>query len=86
MIHAHTAAHWGQRAGASVFGCASQPVAWQRVDGRAPTDLAQAQTICEGEMQKANLSAGQAAGIIPGRGMIAVYDGWMAAHGYMKNG
>jgi hypothetical protein len=73
------------------MGCTtSLPQGWTRVDGRPAnaTQLEVDKTVCRGEMDKANLSAGRRAVEYPevfgySEGMMSVYNGCMAQHGYM---
>jgi hypothetical protein len=73
-------------ASASLAGCATLPSAWTRADGR-PVDAAQLQldrSVCNGEMQKANLAAGDsAAEFYLSSAEVDVYTGCMAQHGYL---
>lgn len=66
--------------------CATKPMAWVRVDGKpiTETQLAVDQTVCRGEMQKANLSSTAEAGFGRGRAVVEVYVGCMAQRGYMQ--
>lgn len=70
----------------AVAGCATKPMAWQRIDGKqgSPDQLVVDQTICRGEMQKANLSATAEAGFGRGRAVAEVFVGCMAQRGYMQ--
>ena len=70
--------------------CAHPPSAWRQADGQAPstTKLQLDEAACRGEASKANLSAGREAALSPdllgwSGGMIEVYKGCMAAHGYL---
>lgn len=71
-------------------GCAKPATTWTRLDGQSinSTQLQADQIICKGDAQKANLTAGDNAAIHPdtfgySEGMIDVYNGCMAQHGYM---
>jgi hypothetical protein len=67
----------------------TQPQAWARVDGQ-PVDVAQLdvdKTVCRGEMDQANMAAGNNARLHPEvfgytDGMISVYRDCMAQNGY----
>jgi hypothetical protein len=84
-------------AAVTVAGCASVPTSWMRVDGK-PVDQGQLtldQTVCKGEMQKANLASNTEPGlIVTSRGvenvrtqpLMDVYAGCMAASGYIAAG
>ena len=65
------------------------PQTWRRVDGQ-PIDAAQLdvdKTACRGEMNEANMTAGNNARLHPevfgySEGMISAYNGCMAQNGY----
>jgi hypothetical protein len=65
-----------------VPGCASHT--WEAVDGKPldPRQLQVAQTICQGEMQKANLEGDAGVLVKPGW-LDQVYTGCMAQHGFL---
>lgn len=69
-------------------GCATQrPMAWARADGKpfAADALSLNQTICQGDMQKANLSGtGTSGGYGRGTAVVQVFDGCMAEHGFVR--
>jgi hypothetical protein len=70
----------------ALTGCGhdSVPATWTRVD-KKPVDTAQLsvdKTICNGEMHKANLSAGDAGSDGISKAMMSVFTGCMAQHGY----
>jgi hypothetical protein len=57
---------------------------WVRVDGKPPTvEFEVDNTICRGEMQKANLAANAEAGFARGRAVGEVYNGCMAGRGWI---
>jgi hypothetical protein len=72
--------------------CAQQPTPrWTRVDGKAIRGDVTLETqyevdvkICQGEMQKANLSATAEAGFGRGRAVDQVFIGCMAQRGYVQ--
>lgn len=81
-------------ASAVLFGaCSTAGHAWKRMDG-LPIDaekVSAARLICRGEADKANMAAGQNAAIAPdafgwSQGMMNVYNGCMAAQGYLSAG
>lgn len=70
--------------------CAQTEPIYQRVGGAASQfDLDKA--ACRGEAEKANMSIGEDRALLTGvfgmsRQMRTVYDGCMAAHGYLRQG
>ncbi len=71
-----------------LMSCAARNVQWSRPDGQAvsPQQIALDRAACEGEMQKANMSAGENHVILgQSRGMRAVYNGCMASKGYLPS-
>jgi hypothetical protein len=72
-------------------GCATPPQTWLRADGKVSSadQLALDRTVCQGEMNKANLSSTRKPlieEIISPReqGLSQVYAGCMAQHGYIQ--
>jgi hypothetical protein len=72
--------------GFALAGCATEPVAWVRADGKVsdPEQRQLAETICQGEEDKTRLIETGNVGVFPT--MAAhdrVYAGAMAEHGYV---
>lgn len=81
--------------GLLLAGCATAPVTWVRADGNAPTaeQLTLDRTICQGEMQKSNLTNTVKGGVAfdangvydpKTRALSQVFTGCMAQRGYIK--
>lgn len=66
--------------------CATPSPQWMRPDGQAisPQQMTLDRAACQGETQKANMGAGENMAIAGySRQMLEVYNGCMAAHGYL---
>lgn len=67
-------------------GCATAPTSWTRPDGQTPAtaQLQLDETACRGEVDKANMDAGENRVILgESRAMRSVFDGCMASKGYL---
>lgn len=76
-------------------GCATTPVTWTKVNGSPPSpeQLTLDRTVCQGEMQKSNLTNTVKGGVAfdangvydpKSRALSQVFTGCMAQHGYIK--